>query len=327
MDKLKIAFHWLASCGGCEIALLDIDEVILDVGAIADIVFMPLAVDGKWTDVYAYKDQEIDISFINGAVRNEEDIHQIETLRKKSKLIVAFGQCSTSGGIIGLGNDFNRDEMIKWVYSQAPSMQNPENIMPQLIYKINDEIEITLPKLTEYVHSIDEYISVDYYLPGCPPPVPTVIASIVAIKENNLPPKGSYIGSSKSVCESCPKTRNERREITIKEFKRPHEIQPGVLNPDQCLLEQGIICLGPVTRGSCNGACLDVNMPCRGCLGNTPDTRDTAAKMISVISQFSANMTEEAVTKLIDSVVDPVGTFYRFTYPKGLIKHSLYKEV
>jgi len=127
-DKPKFAMYWAASCGGCEIALLDIDEVILDVAAIADIVFMPLAVDGKWTDVYGFDDQEIDISFINGAVRNEEDIHHIETLRRKSKLVVAFGQCSTSGGVIGLGNDFNRDEMIKWVYSEAPSMINPNPV-------------------------------------------------------------------------------------------------------------------------------------------------------------------------------------------------------
>lgn len=329
MEKLKIAFHWLASCGGCEIALLDIDEVILDVAAIADIVFMPLAVDGKWTDVYAYKDEEIDITFINGAVRNDEDIHQIEALRKKSKIVVAFGQCSTSGGVIGLGNTFNRDEMINWVYTEAPSIINPDSgkIIPQLEYVINDEIKLTLPRLTEYVHSIDEYITVDYYLPGCPPPVPIVIDAIVAIKENKLPPKGSYIGTNKSVCETCPKTRNERREITITEFKRPHEINPSELNENQCLLEQGIICMGPVTRGSCNGACLDVNMPCRGCLGNTPDTRDPAAKMISVISQFSANMSEKEIQKLLETMVDPVGTFYRFSFPKGLIKHSLYKEV
>jgi F420-non-reducing hydrogenase small subunit len=329
MSKLKIAFYWLASCGGCEIALLDTDEVILDVAAIADIVFMPLAVDGKWDDIRKFADSEIDITFINGAVRNNENIHEIELLRRKSKLIVAFGQCSTSGGVIGLGNDFNRDDLIKYVYSEAPSVVNPdpELFTPKQEYQITDEIKLTLPKLTEYVHSIDEYIDVDYYLPGCPPPVPTVIDAIIAIKENNLPPKGSYIGTFKSVCETCPKTRNERREIKITKFKRPHEIIPGELDENQCLLEQGIICLGPITRGACNGACLDVHMPCRGCLGNTPDTRDPAAKMISVISQFSAEMTEEEVNALIDSVIDPVGLFYRFSFPKGLIKHSMYKEV
>ena len=328
MSKLKIAFHWLASCGGCEISLLDTDELILDLAAIADIVFMPLAVDGKWNDIYAMDDNEIDISLINGAVRNEEDIHAIKLLRQKSKTIIAYGQCSTSGGIIGLGNTFNVNDLLEYAYKNAPSVSEdvtPAD-MPTASYKV-DGTTLTLPLLNDQVTAIDQHIDVDYYLPGCPPPVPKIVNAIVAIKNNKLPPKGSFLTSSKSVCDECDRKRSDRRDLKISEFKRPHEVSPGELESDKCLLEQGVICLGPITR-SCGGHyCMNVNMPCRGCLGLTPDTRDPAAKMISVVSQFSANMSDDEVKKLTESIVDPVGLFYRFSFPKALITKSLYKEV
>lgn len=328
MSKLKIAFHWLASCGGCEVSLLDIDDVILEVAAIADIVFMPLAVDGKWSDINAMDDKEIDISFINGAVRNDDNIHEIKILRQKSKIVVAYGQCSTSGGIIGLGNTFNVSDLLEYAYKDAPSVDNPnpEVNIPSPIYEENG-IVLTLPTLNDQVTAIDQHIDVDYYLPGCPPPVPKIVNAIIAIRDNKLPSKGAFLTSSKSVCDECSRTRSERRDIKITEFKRPHEIIPGELDDEKCLLEQGVICLGPITRSCGEHYCMDVNMPCRGCMGLTPDTRDPAAKMVSVISQFSAHMTDEEVKKLTQSIVDPVGLFYRFSFPKSMIKKSLYKEV
>jgi len=59
-EKLKIAFYWAASCGGCEVAVLDINEKILDVVAAADIVFWPVAIDIKYKDVEAMPEKSID---------------------------------------------------------------------------------------------------------------------------------------------------------------------------------------------------------------------------------------------------------------------------
>ena len=68
-DKPKFAFYWAASCGGCEIAVLDIDEKILDVANNAEILFWPVAMDYKYKDVEAMKDNHIDVCFFNGAIR------------------------------------------------------------------------------------------------------------------------------------------------------------------------------------------------------------------------------------------------------------------
>ena len=82
-DKLKFAFYWAASCGGCEIAVLDINEKILDVVAKVDIVFWPVAMDIKYKDVEAMPDKHVDVCFFNGAIRTEEQEHMAKLLRKK----------------------------------------------------------------------------------------------------------------------------------------------------------------------------------------------------------------------------------------------------
>jgi F420-non-reducing hydrogenase small subunit len=81
-EKLKIAFYWAASCGGCEIAVLDMNEKILDVVKIADIVFWPVALDVKYKDVESMPDKYIDITFFNGSIRNSEQEHMAKLLRK-----------------------------------------------------------------------------------------------------------------------------------------------------------------------------------------------------------------------------------------------------
>ncbi len=89
-NKLKIAFYWAASCGGCEIAVLDLNEKILDVVKFADIVFWPVAIDVKYKDVEALPDKHIDITFFNGSIRNSEQEHMAKVLRAKIQNLSCF---------------------------------------------------------------------------------------------------------------------------------------------------------------------------------------------------------------------------------------------
>ena len=104
MAKPKVAFYWCASCGGCEEAVVDLAEGILDVVAAVDIILWPVALDFKYKDIEAMEDGSIAVSFINGAIRTEEQEHVAKLLRKKSGLVVAFGSCSSLGGIPALAN-------------------------------------------------------------------------------------------------------------------------------------------------------------------------------------------------------------------------------
>ena len=51
MGKLKFAIYWGAACGGCDVAVLDTHEKLLDIAAAADILFWPVAMDFKYRDV------------------------------------------------------------------------------------------------------------------------------------------------------------------------------------------------------------------------------------------------------------------------------------
>ncbi|HEC94562.1 MAG TPA: oxidoreductase [Thermoplasmatales archaeon] len=321
--KLKFAFYWAASCGGCEIAVLDIDEKILDVIAVADILFWPVALDTKYKDVEAMEDKSIDVCFFNGSVRTEEQEHLAKLLRKKSKVLVAFGSCACNGGIPGLANLANREEVFNVAYLDNPSTVNPEKTTPKTSVKVK-EGKLTLPEFYDTVKTLDQVVDVDYYLPGCPPAPDQVLTAVNAIVENKLPPKGSVIGPLKSVCDEC---RFEKTEKKIKEIKRIWEVDKI---EDKCLLEQGIICMGPATRGGCDARCLDAYMPCTGCGGPTPNSLDQGAKMLSALASILGvegedKMSEEEVEKLIDQVVDPVGTFYKYGLPSALINRRVMK--
>ena len=110
-DKLKVALYWGATCGGCDVAVLDLNEKILDLVGIADIVFWPIALDFKYQDIESIEDNSIDVSLFNGSIMNSENKKIAELLRKKSKVLIAFGSCSCFGGIPGLSNISNNEEI------------------------------------------------------------------------------------------------------------------------------------------------------------------------------------------------------------------------
>jgi F420-non-reducing hydrogenase small subunit len=323
MEKLKFAFYWAASCGGCEIAVLDIDEKILDVVALADIVFWPVALDIKYKDVEAMPDQHIDVCFFNGAIRTEEQEYMAKLLRAKSKVLVAFGSCACQGGIPGLANVADRKEIFETAYLQSPSTNNRNSTIPKTAFKA-PEGELQLPEFFDTVKTLDQTVEVDYYLPGCPPPASQVSEAVGAIVKNELPPKGAVLAPEKSVCDECPRKKEEKK---ISKIYRVYEITP---DPEKCLLEQGIICMGPATRGGCEAQCIKANMPCTGCGGPCPNEVEQGAAMIGALSSIlGVDREKEAeydAEKLIAQIKDPLGTFYRYSLAASLLKRKVMKK-
>jgi F420-non-reducing hydrogenase small subunit len=315
MGKPKIAFYWCASCGGCEEAVIDLNEDILELAEAADIVFWPAALDFKYKDLKALGDNEISISFINGAIRLSEQEKVANLLRKKSDLVVALGSCAHLGGIPGLANFWDRQTMFNAVYREAPTVWNPEGILPQERVRIDGK-ELELPNFYDTVRTLGQVIDVDYYLPGCPPPANLMAEAITALLEKRLPPPGSIFAPSKSLCEDCPRTHSRPKHMSIKDIRRIHEIKA---DPDKCFLDQGIICLGPATRSGCGERCIRANMPCRGCFGPTDGVGDQGAKFLSALASIFDTNDEGVIRKIVASVVDPAGTFYRFSLPSSLL--------
>ena len=320
--KLKFAFYWAASCGGCEVAILDINEKILDVVANAEIVFWPVAMDVKYKDVDAMPDGSIDVCFFNGSIRMEEQERIAKLLRRKSKLLIAFGTCAHQGGVPGLANLWNKKEIFEKVYLQAPSTKNPDATLPKTAVKA-EEGELTLPEFYDTVKTLDQTVEVDYYIPGCPPHPNLVVKAVEAIVKNELPKKGSVLAPEKSVCDECPRKKKEKG---ISRLYRVHEITP---DPEKCFLEQEMVCIGPATRGGCEARCINANMPCTGCGGPCPGEIEQGAPMISALSSI-LGLDEEKVEaydaeKLIDQIKDPLGTFYWYSLPAALIRRRIRK--
>jgi F420-non-reducing hydrogenase small subunit len=322
-EKLKFAFYWAASCGGCEIAVLDVNEKILDVVAIADIVFWPVAIDIKYKDVEAMPDKYIDVCFFNGAIRTEEQEHMAKLFRNKSKVLVAFGSCACQGGVPGLANVANKKEVFERAYLHSPSTNNPNSVTPKTSFKV-PEGELRLPEFFDTVKTLDQTVDVDYYLPGCPPPSAQVAKVVEAIAKNELPLKGSVLAPEKSVCDECSRKKKDKK---ISKIYRVYEIVP---EPEKCLLEQGIICMGPATRGGCEAQCINANMPCTGCGGPCPNEVEQGAAMMSALSSILGVGGERGLEydaeKLVAQIKDPLGTFYKYSLPASLLKRRIIQE-
>ena len=316
--KGKLAVYWAASCGGCDIALLQIDTKILDVAKLFDIVMWPCATDGKVRDVEKMGDGEIDVCLFNGGIRTSEQEYMAQLLRKKSKVLVAFGSCAHEGCITGLANMNNRQEIFDTVYKEGSATfpENPEDIRPQHETDM-PEGKLYLPVLYDTLKTLDQTVEVDYYLPGCPPEADNIWAAIAAIVEGKLPPPGSVIGVNTTVCDECPRTRNEKK---IKKFYRTWQIKP---DPDVCLLEQGILCCGIATRAGCGALCPAVNSPCIGCHGPNEGVQDYGARLISALASVIDSEDPDEIDQIIrDGIPDPVGSFYRFSLAKSLLRRK-----
>jgi F420-non-reducing hydrogenase small subunit len=324
-EKLKLGFYWAASCGGCEIAVLDINEKILDVVKIADIVFWPVAMDVKYKDVEAMPDKYMDICFFNGSVRSEEQEHMAKLLRQKAKVLVAFGSCAQEGCIPGLANLHDRKEIFTKVYLESKSIANPKRVEPKTKFEAKEGV-LKLPEFYDTVKTLDQTVEVDYYLPGCPPPVKLIANAVDAIAKNQLPPKGSVLAPLKSVCDECPRKKGNKR---ISKIYRVHEKIP---EPEKCLLEQGIICMGPATRSGCGAQCLTVDMPCTGCGGPCPNSPEQGAAMIGALASIlglegeQEHYTEEDIDNLMNQIKDPLGTFYMYSLPSSILRRKAMKE-
>lgn len=318
--KPKFAMYWAASCGGCEIAVLNIHEKILDVDANFDVVFWPVAMDAKYKDVEAMPDESILLTLFNGAIRNEENAHIAHLLRRKSKILVAFGSCATEGCIPALANLSPVQDIFDTVYHTV-STDNPQGIHPKPAVQV-PEGELYIPAMYPIVRTLEQVVKVDYYMPGCPPESHQIAAVIdLVIKalhgEAQLPPAGSVIGAGPStVCDECKRKRDVK---TIKKFDR---IQHVKLDPEICILEQGVLCSGPATRSGCNALCPSAGSPCIGCYGPAEGVLDYGARLMTAVASVIDSNDPDEIERILDGIPDPAGMFYRFNLAGSLLHAS-----
>lgn len=278
----KVAEEWLNICGGCEVAILDLGEKLLDLLPSLEFVHMPVLMDHKYFGQTGEKDEleipEADVGMISGGVRNEKERHVAEEMRKKCKTLIALGSCACYGGIPALANMYSVEDLLDKVYRDSVSTES------------GDTPSEDIPPLTDKVYAVSEVVDVDLLIPGCPMNPVIILEALTCLLEGK-----PFELPERSVCDDCPTIREEKGDVGLKRHLQDAEFTPGEYDTMRCFNEQGILCLGPVTKSGCgkqfNGdgqsvpRCVKGYMPCRGCFG---PIRESSRPMIDMITALSS---------------------------------------
>jgi F420-non-reducing hydrogenase small subunit len=331
--KPRLAIYWASACGGCEVSLLNIGEKILLFDDAFELVFCPCLADFKLEDVRGYPDEHIDLCLFNGAIHSTENREMAHLLRRKSRILVAFGSCAHEGCVPGLANLTSPAAILEAVYRNGAFANEPHGPYPRPASDV-PEGRLELPILFETVMTLEQVEPVDYFIPGCPPESPRVwevleLFTSHFLGKTALPAAGSVLGATDAaVCEECPRERFSRQ---VARFYRPFEITP---EPGTCLLDQGLVCMGVATRGGCGALCPRVGMGCRGCYGTPEGAVDQGARMIAALAavltagspqQSEATLVAEVETAMA-TVIDPAGTFYRYSLAHSLLQRARVRD-
>ncbi|MEM3641763.1 MAG: F420-nonreducing hydrogenase [Candidatus Bathyarchaeia archaeon] len=258
---MKVNIVSLTCCAGCISSLLNAGEALLEIlSGDFEIVYSPTFIDLKEVS-------EVDLSIVEGGVRTVEDERLIKEVRAKSKKLVALGICATHGGITSLGNITSVKKLLEREYSTFDTSK--------------------LPELEDLMYPICNFVDVDYYIPGCPPMPLLIVHSLKSIVSGKAPMRHQSV-----VCTEC------HRKIVPAKLNRLYGIYEKEANPELCLVSQGFICLGSLTRDGCGAPCPRAGFTCFGCRGPADSllyrSRDVYAFLVKVISKRT-NIPEEKV--------------------------------
>lgn len=292
MGTAKIATGILQGCFGCHIAILDLHEELLDILHAAEFVRSPI------NDVKHVP--ENDLGLLDGCIANSDNEELAKTFRERSKKIVAFGTCACFGGIPGLRNLYQLQDVLNRGYIET------ESTVDGRIPASED-----IPEILPHVRPLEQVIPVDYKLPGCPPTPRSIKSFFTAIlngEEPSLP--------KKNLCHECTRKHKEmyipKREFITESVHAITELEH--IDETLCFLEQGVLCMGPATREGCDSRCVKGNTPCRGCMGPTEDAEEQGAKMINAL----ATILPAGGLMFLEDVV---GVGYRYSLPASIIPY------
>lgn len=249
---MKVSVVSLTCCAGCVSSFLNAGEALLEIlSGDFEVVYSPTFVDLKEVPT-------VDLAIVEGGVRTKEDESLIREVRAKSRILLALGICATHGGITSLGDLFSLKKILEKEYSLADSSK--------------------LPELEDLMHPICDIVDVDYYIPGCPPMPFLIVHSLKSIVSGKQPIRHQSV-----VCTEC------HRKIIAAKLDHLYGTYEKEADPQLCLVSQGFICLGSLTREGCGAPCPRAGFTCFGCRG-PPDSlmyrsRDMYSFLIQVISK------------------------------------------
>lgn len=168
MPKPSLAVWKFASCDGCQLSLLDLEDHLLEIAGEIEIAHFPEATTATRGGRYT-------VSMVEGSITTPEDLERIRMIRSRSDLLVTIGACATSGGIQALKNLADVDEFIRIVYATPDYISSLANSTP-----------------------IAAHVPVDIEVRGCPVNKYQVLELVGALLAGRKPQLPTY-----PVCMEC----------------------------------------------------------------------------------------------------------------------------
>ena len=167
IKKIRLATVWLDGCSGCHMSLLDMDEAILNVAARTDVVYGPLVDAQEFPKV-------VDVTLIEGAISSQEDLEKVQTIRKRSKMVVSLGDCAVTGNVPAMRNQIPTRKLLERIYIEGAQ---ESRVIPTE----------GVPALLRQAVPVHQVVKVDLHVPGCPP-APAAIAYVLGeLLEGRVP--------------------------------------------------------------------------------------------------------------------------------------------
>jgi NAD-reducing hydrogenase small subunit len=165
--KARIATAWLDGCSGCHMSLLDIDEAIATLAGRITIVFGPLV------DAQEFP-EGVDVTLVEGAVSSQDDLRLLQTMRERTKVLIALGDCAVTGNVPAMRNGIPVKKLLETIYIQGVTAEPgvPNNGVPPLLRTVTP---------------LHENVKVDLHVPGCPPKPAAIAYVLTELLEGRKP--------------------------------------------------------------------------------------------------------------------------------------------
>jgi len=247
--RIKTAVISLSTCGGCSAAFLEDQTELISLLEKVRISYCPMLMDKGEIG-------EVEVAIVDGLVRVKEDEEKLIEARHKSRYLIAWGTCAAFGGIPAYANLYELEDLIKESYGHAKDafayyFSGTRNVDWATYQEQEKEL-----KLLRRASKLDDFVRVDYYLPGCPPKVDLLVQLI-----NELKGEGDTAKPRPIVCSEC--NRKHVKSTTDYFWVSPRP----VWDPNHCFISRGAVCMGFITKGGCGAVCPQGGLPCWGCRG------------------------------------------------------------
>ena len=173
MRRARLATVWLDGCSGCHMSLLDMDEVIINIAKRVEVVYGPLV------DAQEFP-KAVDVAVIEGAISSQEDLERVRTIRQRSKLVVALGDCAVTGNVPAMRNQIVPRKLLERIYIEG--VQETPGIPTEGV-----------PALLRHAIPVHEVVKVDLHVPGCPPPAAAIAFVLGELLDGRVPDLSSKV--------------------------------------------------------------------------------------------------------------------------------------